>query len=196
MIIMLQYVVFLGAAAEFVGIYFYIKETLRGSTKPNRVSWFMWSIGSLIAAAAAISSGVGWAALPVFVSGLGPLLIFVASFANKNSYWKLESFDYLCGFFSITALVLWAITQEPEIAIIFAIISDVFACAPTIAKAWKRPETESGITHIASLFNALTSFVAIRSWNFASYAFPVYLAAASSSLIFSVYRKRFSKQGN
>ena len=94
MIIMLQYVVFLGAAAEFVGIYFYIKETLRGSTKPNRVSWFMWSIGSLIAAAAAISSGVGWAALPVFISGLGPLLIFVASFANKNSYWKLESFDY------------------------------------------------------------------------------------------------------
>ena len=187
---MLLYLVFVGAAFQLFGNFFYIKETLWGKTKPNRVSWFMWSLGSLIASAAAFSAGVGWATLPVFVSGLGPFLVFIASFANKNSYWKLEKFDYLCGFFSILALILWAITKEPAAAIIFAIVGDVFACLPTIVKAWKRPETESGITHIASLFNALTSFTAIKAWGFTSYAFPVYLVLGNSALIFSVYRRQ------
>jgi hypothetical protein len=190
---MLQYLVIFGAVFQLFGNFFYIKETLWGKTRPNRVSWFMWSIGSLIASAAAFSAGVGWAALPVLASGLGPLLVFIASFANRNSYWKLEKFDYLCGFFSILALALWAATEQPAVAIIFAIISDIFACVPTIVKAWKRPETESGITHIASLFNSLTSFAAVRAWNFVSVAFPVYLVIGNSALIFSVYRKRTAK---
>ncbi|MCU0652748.1 MAG: hypothetical protein MUD10_00620 [Candidatus Pacebacteria bacterium] len=190
---MLQYLVIVGAAAEIFGVLAYIRATLRGTTKPNRVSWFMWSLGSFVAAAAAFADGVGWAAIPVFMSGVGPFLVFMASFANKNAYWKLGKFDYLCGLFSVLALALWAATREAAVAVLFAIISDIFACVPTIAKAWKHPETESGITHIATLFNGLTSFAAIKAWNFTSYAFPVYLSAASFLLVFSVYRRKMAK---
>src|SRR3989344_785767 len=102
---MLQYLVFLGAAANIGGAFFYIRDTLYRKTKPNRATWFMWSLAPLIATGAALSSGVGWAVLPVFMSGFGPLLVFIASFVNKNSYWKLEQFDYWCGLFSVLALL-------------------------------------------------------------------------------------------
>jgi hypothetical protein len=192
--IMWQYLVFFGAAAQIFGDFYYIKNTLWGKTKPNRVTWFMWAAGPLIAASAALSAGAGWASLPVFAAGLGPLLVFIASFANKKSYWKLGAFDYLCGFFSVLALVLWALTSEPAVAIVLAIVSDVFACVPTIVKSWKYPETESGLTHIAGLFNALTSFTAISFWSFTSLAFPVYLAIGNSALAFSVYRRKIFKK--
>ena len=187
---MLLYLVFVGAAAQIFGDFYYIKNTLWGKTRPNRVTWFMWAAGPLVAAQAALSAGVGWATVPVFAAGLCPLLVFIASFANKKSYWKLGVFDYLCGFFSILALVLWAVTKEPAIAIVLAIVSDLFACVPTILKSWNHPETESGLTHIAGLFNALTSFTAITVWNFTACAFPVYLALANFFLIISVYRHR------
>ncbi len=57
---MLHYLVFVGAAVNLFGHFSYIKETLKGNTKPNKVTWLIWSIAPLIATFAAISSGVKW----------------------------------------------------------------------------------------------------------------------------------------
>ncbi|MDP2933760.1 MAG: hypothetical protein Q8N81_06575, partial [bacterium] len=173
---MLQYLVFVGVVVLFFfGILPYIRDTLKGKTKPNRVTWLMWSVAPLIGAIAAISNGVGWAVLPTFASGFFPLLVVAASFANKNSYWKLEKFDYFCGLCSVLALILWAITKEPVVAIVFAIVSDGFAGIPTLIKSWKHPETETVSAYIVGIFCVATSFVAIKVWDFSSIAFPAYL---------------------
>src|SRR3989338_1323015 len=105
---MIQYLVFVGAAINLVGSSFYIRSTLRGTTRPNRVTWLFWSLAPLIASFAAFSDGVRLAAVPVFMSGFMPLLVFVSSFVNPKAYWKLGLFDYFCGFFALLALVLWA----------------------------------------------------------------------------------------
>lgn len=190
MIQYLPYLVFLGAAVQLIGIWSYIKDTVRGDAKPNRVSWLLWSIAPLIGTAAAISDGVSWAVLPVFMSGFGPLLVFIASFVNKNSYWKLEKFDYWCGALSLIALVLWWVTKIPEVAILFAILSDGLAAVPTIIKAWKYPETENAGPFTAGLFNSLTSFAAVKMWNFSNIAFPIYLVIVNITIALAIYRRK------
>ena len=90
---MLEYLVFVGAAVQLIGISDYIKETVKGNTKPNRVTWLLWAVAPLIATVAALTEGVRLSVLPVFMIGLGPLLVFIFSFVNKQSYWKLEKFD-------------------------------------------------------------------------------------------------------
>jgi hypothetical protein len=105
----------------------------------------------------------------------------------------LETFDYICWALSILALVLWWITKEPLIAIIFSIASDGFAAIPTIIKSWKHPDTESVEAYTTGLFNSLTSFFALRTFGISELAFPVYLVLVNSSLIFSIYRGRFKK---
>ncbi len=190
---MLQYLVLLGAAVNLGGTSYYIKKTWRGEIKPNRVSWLMWSIIPLIATAAALSDGVTWAALPVFMSGFTPLLVLIASFANKNAYWKLRTFDYVCGALSALALVLWAITKEPNIAIALTILSDFIAAVPTLVKSWKYPETESAASYAGGVFSALTGFAAIKMWGFSSLAFPIYLIIIDSSFIIAIWRREFLK---
>jgi hypothetical protein len=150
----------------------------------------MWSIAPLIAAAAAISDGVGWAALPVFMSGFSPFLIFTASFVTKKAYWKLASFDYVCGVLSGLALVLWYVTKDPNVAIAFAIASDGLASIPTLIKAWRHPETESAWPFIVGVFNASTSFGVGTMWTFSEYAFPSYLIAINVTLSLTVYNKK------
>jgi len=153
----------------------------------------MWSIAPLIASAAGLASGVTWAVLPVFMSGFGPLIVFIASFVNKNSYWKLEIFDWLCGIFSALALILWWITKDPVVAIIFAILSDGSAALPTIIKSWKFPETENSAAYTTGIFNALTGFAAIKIWVFPQYGFNVYLVCLNFILTFAVLRKKIFK---
>lgn len=186
----LKYIVLVGAAVQLLGVVSYIKGTIKGETKPNRVTWLMWAIAPLIATFAILASGVTWTVLPVFMSGFGPLLVFLASFLNKNAYWKLERFDYICGVFSLLALILWGITNEPYLAIALAIASDLAAAIPTIVKSIKHPETESPAPYSTGIFNSLTSFFAMKSWVFSEYAFPVYLVFINSSLLLSVYWQR------
>jgi hypothetical protein len=149
----------------------------------------VWSIAQMIATVAALYDGVRWAVLPVFISGFGPLLVFIFSFYNKSSYWKLEKFDYYCGLFSLIALILWLITSMPIIAIIFAILSDIFAAIPTLIKSWNFPETETIYAYIAGLFNSLTFIAVVKTWNWSEVAFPIYLVIVNSLLIISVKQK-------
>lgn len=187
---MFPYLVLLGATVNTWGIFFYIRDTLRGQTKPNRVSWLLWSVIPIIATAAALSDGVGWAVLPVFMAGFNSLLVFGASFLNKNAYWKLGIFDYACGLLSVLALVLWAITKEPNVAIALAIIGDSLASVPTLVKSWKYPKTESAVTYTTGLFGALTSFAAMKIWGFSELAFPIYLIIIDSLLFMAVWRRK------
>jgi len=190
----IQYIVFVGMAIQLIGIASYIKETIKGNTKPNKVSWLMWAIAPMIASFAAMANGVGWAVLPVFMSGFAPLLVFIASLLNKKSYWKLESFDYLCGLFSVLALILWAITKDATIAIVFSIASDGFASIPTIIKLWKYKETETVDAYTAGLLNSLTSFFAIKTWNFSSYGFPIYLVVINIIFISCFYKSKLFRK--
>jgi uncharacterized membrane protein HdeD (DUF308 family) len=150
----------------------------------------MWSIAPFIATAAALSNGVGWAVIPVFMSGFCPFLVFTASFFTKKAYWKPSSFDYICGSLSGLALVLWFITNDANLAIIFAIVSDALAAVPTLTKAWHNPETESAWPFIIGVFSPVTSFLAATTWAFSELAFPTYLIVINILLVFSMLRKR------
>lgn len=168
------------------GAFSYIKDTIKGNTKPNRVSRLMRSIAPLIATAAALSDGIHRAVLPVFMSWFGPLLIFIASFANKKSYRKLGKFDYICGVSSALALLLRRITKNPSIAIVFAIVSDALAAIPTLIKWLTHPQTESVAAFFGWLFSASTSFFALRTFGFTELAFPIYLVITDILLISSI----------
>ncbi len=166
----------------------YARDTFLGKTKPNRVTWIMWTVAPLIAAAAAFSKGAGWVALPILMSGLSPAIVLIASFFNPKAYWKLSQLDYLCGACSILAFILWGITQEAAVAILFALLSDLFASLPTVIKAWKHPETESALAYIGGLVNSLAAFLVMQTFDFANLAFPIYLISCNGFVLLSILR--------
>ena len=187
---MLQYLVLLSIPLGVYGVAAYIKDTIIGRVRPNKVTWLMWSIAPLIATFAAISKGVTLAVIPVFLAGFGPFCVLIASFFSKKSYWRLETFDYFCGFCSVLALILWFITKEANVAIVFSIISDGFAAVPTLKKAWTNPETESVVPYLMGLLGAIVTFAAIKYWIFSEYAFASYLIFIDICLIFSIYGRK------
>ncbi len=187
----MQYVVLIGAAVQILGILSYVKQTLRGATKPNRVSWLLWAAAPIIGTVAALAKGTGWAVLPVFMAGFGPLLVLTVSFRNPKAYWKLGKLDYACGAASVLALVLWAVTKEPLVALAFAIVSDGLAGVPTVVKSWRHPETETVHPYAAGLFGQLTAFLAIQTWTFSEWGFPAYLMLMNLALVGAYYRRRW-----
>lgn len=188
-----HWLVILSAFVSIGGSAAYIRDTLAGKTKPNRVSWSMWALAPLVGTAAAFSAHADvWATTRIFLAGFLPLLVFLSSFINPQSYWKLSAFDILCGVCTLLAFIIWGVVDSPRSAILLAAIGDGFASLPTIRKAWKYPETETGLTYIASFVSVLLIIPSIPKWNIENSAFQVYLLIANTFLLFAVYRKRLS----
>jgi len=185
---MYEFLVLIAASATLVAAIAYIRSMFKGHTKPNRVTWLMWTIAPFTATLASFSSGATWAVVPVFMSGLSPFMILIASFLNKRAYWKLTLFDYACGALSVLALVLWYVTENPNIAIAFTIISDGLAATPTLRKAWRNPESEFSWPFLVGVFNPMTSFLVTQTWAFSDIAFPAYLVLINILLVFSVLK--------
>ena len=167
--------VFLGIILNLAGSLVYVVETLRGKAKPNRVSWFMWALAPLIAFSAEIQQGVGLQSLMTFMVGFSPLLVFFASFVNKQASWKIQRLDLICGGLSMLGLVLWLFTRVGNIAILFAIIADGLAAVPTIVKSYRVPESENYWVFLTGMISAGITMLTIDQWNFEHYAFPAYI---------------------
>jgi hypothetical protein len=190
-----NWLVVLSAILAFLGSSAYIRDTLKGKTKPNRVTWLMWALAPLIGTAAAVSADANlWVTFRVFLSGFFPLIIFFVSFINPQSFWKLTTFDLLCGACSLLALIVWLGLGNPQSAILLAVVGDGFAVLPTVRKSWTNPETETGITYVTGLAATLLVLPSIPIWNIENSAFPIYLLVANVLLIFAVYRRRIRLQ--
>lgn len=170
-----EYFVYVGMLFVLVGTYSYLKDTLKGTTKPNKVTFFMWSLAPLIAFWASISQGVGIQSIMTLIVGLAPLSVFFASFINKQAYWKISRNDLLCGLLAFIGLMLRRLSGIGNIAILFSIFAYGMAGLPTVIKSYHHPETENANGHLGSMLFALVTLLTIDEWKFEVYGFPLYI---------------------
>lgn len=170
-----QNFIWLALAIAVVGSLFYIKDTLQGNTKPNRVTFFLWGAAPLIAYFAQKSGGGGIQILYTLIIALVPFLIFAASFVDKKAYWKITKFDIACGIFSFIALVSLFAINNPIVALCLSVVADFFAALPTILKAYRYPETETTFAYAAEIASSGVVLLTIHNWAFVNYFFVMYI---------------------
>lgn len=181
-----------GSIVNFIGGLSYVRAIWKGEASPNRVTWGLWALVPLIAAAAQWENGVGISTLVVLSVGLSPACVVLASFIAHQGSWKLGPFDYVCGACALAALALWALTGDPVTAIVLSILGDAAAALPTVRKAWLAPATEDKRAYLLALIGMVLGIFSVQEATFSAYAFNAYLVAASGTLVLILYwpRKR------
>jgi hypothetical protein len=169
--------IFLGAAIGAVGQSIYIRDTVRGVTQPNRVSFLLWAAAPLLAFAVEINQGVGLTSLMTFMVGAGPLAIFAASFVNRNAVWRIGRLEYVCAAVSVLGTLGWLVSRHGVVAIVASIAADLLAGIPTISKSWAHPETETAWLYVGGFLFAVITLLTVQKATLAAVAFPAYIAA-------------------
>jgi hypothetical protein len=125
--------------------------------------------------------------------GFGPLMVFTASFVDKEAFWKITRLDIVCGVLSVIALILWAITGDGNIAIILSIAADLLAGIPTLIKSYNEPETEHPSAFRNGALSAGITLLTIKTWTFANYGFALYILLICT-VLYSLIRFKLGKR--
>lgn len=184
--------VYLAFVLSMVGAVIYIKGIIKGEVRPNVVTWSLWATAPLLAFAAQLDEDAGLRAVHTFSTAIGPLLIVLTALIKRNAFAKIKKTDYIFGLLAIVGLVLWQITGEGSIAIIFAIAADGLAAMPTILKLYKEPNTENGWIFGFGIIASALTLLTINSWRFEEYAFSLYILIITT-LMFLPTGQKFIK---
>lgn len=160
-----------GALIGSLGGWYYLYETIVGRAQPNRVTWLLWGTFPLIIFVAQRVQGVEGQSWVSLIAGSTPLLIVAASLLNKQAYWKTQRRDYVLMAAAILGIVLWAVTDNPNLALLFALLADVLAAVPTLIKAYTHPASESWLAYAISAFGFGISVLALQTYSFENAAF-------------------------
>jgi len=151
----------------------YVYDILRGSTRPNRATWWIVTlVGCLIATSYWESGGRAtiWIALTYIFS---PLVIAVLSVKYGDGHW--QALDRFCCLGALISVGVWWLASSALAALSINMAMDFLGLLLTVVKAYSNPLTESkaawSIAALASLINVL----AIERWNYAIAGYPLYL---------------------
>ena len=162
----------------------YIVDVVKKKTKPNIVTWIIWSVLIGIGAAALYASHE-------FNAGLLLTGDFIATFAVvivgiKYGAAKLDGFDLLCLVGAIVGLILWLVFNSPSIAIAATIIIDFIGTIPTVRHSYHHPEEETWITFALGVVATIFTLLSLADYSVSAWVYPAYLLFSNGLLFVTI----------
>lgn len=173
----------------FVGYIPYIRDTLKGKTKPHVYTWFIWGFISFIAFGLQFSDQAGPGSLVTLAAAIVCFLIFLLSLRMGSKNITLSDTLFLLA--ALAATALWLFAKQPILSVILLSIIDILAFAPTIRKSWHKPYEETLMSYVLNTIRFGLSLLALAHYTTVSALYPAtWVLANGLFAIFLVLRRR------
>jgi hypothetical protein len=173
--------IILGTIAGLISVFAvvpYIKDALHGTTRPNIFSFSLWMVMLGVSVLAQLSVGASWSVIMLIFDFIGTASIVVLCLAGYG-YRHYGRLEWICTGLAILAIASWQLTNQPVLAICFAVLADALAATPTVVKTFKDPWSEAPTQWLLVAFAALLSIASSTIFNVANLLFPAYLFAVN-----------------
>lgn len=180
---------FVAAAIGFIGYGPYIRDVLRGVTKPHPFSWLTWGILELTAFLAQLAKGGGIGAWVTAASAA--ITLFIAFNALSKRDKKIGITDWLAFGGGLIGITLWIFSNNPLLAVVAVVIADALAFVPTFKKSFYHPSEETLIEYKLSVVKWTLAIFALEAYNLTTWLYPVSLMLTNGSfVVMSIVRKK------
>lgn len=162
----------------------YLRDILRGTTKPERGSWLIWAVLGSIAFFSQLAEGASYSLYLAGIQALGDIAVFVL--ALKYGFGGVEKRDRVALVGAGTSLLLWYFTREPAYALLLVILIDAIGGVLTILKSYEAPSTETLSTWILTGLAGLFAIFSVGSFDVVLLSFPVYIFLINFAIVAAI----------
>ena len=155
----------------------YVIDTLKRRTKPERATWFILSVLSVIGFVAELNIGVNWSLVFLGLDAATSITVFALSIPfGVGGSTPLDRYALAVAALGVAAAL---VVDKPIVALFGTILADIAGTSLTIRKAYLESSTETTVSWLlvgaAACFGVLT----VGKIEFALLLWPVYLALAN-----------------
>lgn len=170
-----------------IGYIPYIRDILKGTTKPDRVSWFIWLLEYAALFCAQLSVGtagslwlIGLQLLAVIVINLLSYHYGTGGFTKKNSLVLVS----VCAI-----LAAWYFIRSADLTIVLLITVETAGVALTMRKVYRQPGSETLIMWALIALAGMIGVIAVgKGATLILYAYPVALIVMGLGVIGASWR--------
>jgi hypothetical protein len=159
----------------------YLYDILKGKTKPQRTTWFIWTVLGVTAFVSQLQLGAHWSLVFVGLNGAGNLLVFLLSLRFGVGGWKLG--DVLAAIIAGIGIVTSLVAKDPLIALLGVIGADFTGTILTLQKTFILPSTETSITWFFLGTSSFFAILSVGSWDVKLLLYPVYMMFATYGVL-------------
>lgn len=167
----------------------YVRDILRGSTRPHRGTWLIWATLGLVAFAAQVAGGGGWSL--VFLGIQAASMTLVVLLSVRRGVGGTSPVELALIGVAAAGMVGWFVLDEPVVATACVVLADAVGVALMLPKAWHDPWSETTSTFALAGGSGLLGAAAIGEAALDLLLYPVYFAVANGvTAAVLVHRKR------
>lgn len=142
----------------------YVRLLLQKKVKPNMVSWIVW--GVIDAAMTVVTFAAGeYGVMALFAAfTLGTTVVLILSFKEAEDKFTRTDIFYLV--LAIGGIILWRVSDNPNIAVASNMFAAVMGTIPTIKKSFVDPDSEDQVTWRLFWLGGMFNTIGIVNWTF------------------------------
>ena len=179
------------ALIMFASVVPYVRDMVRGRTRPNLVSWITWTMLTAIITAAELAAHEYTAA--IFSASATVETTVIVVMGLRYGFVKYSRFDFVCQLGALAGIVLWRLFDSPAAAIVALVIVDSIGALPTVRHAWLRPREETISTYVLAALSGGLAIGALSTYTWSSLIYAVYIVVIDLVIVTAIIGGRAFK---
>jgi len=193
---MTDHAAILGLLAAAVGVADtipYVRDTLRGSTRPHRGTWLIWGVLAVVVSLSQYADGASWSLVMAGVQAVLTSLVFVLSVRRGEG--GVSRADITMIAIAGAGVTGWIVADEPIVATACVVAADLIGAGLMVPKTYRDPDSETLITFaFASLGGALAAG-AVGAIDVSLLLYPVYYCVINGAIALLIWERRLTRAG-
>ena len=184
----------LGVLAGLVGIFDtvpYLRDVMRGSTRPHRGTWSIWSALAVVICLSQWADGASWSLIMLLTQAVLTTAVFTVAIVRGQGVTTI--IELLLIAVAGAAVTGWLLSGEPLVATVCVIVADLIAAAMMVPKTYRDPGSETLATFVyASLGGALAAGAVGVAENASAplLLYPAYYCLANGAIAVLIHHRR------
>jgi hypothetical protein len=166
----------------------YVRDTVRGSTRPHRGTWLIWGLLAIVACVAQLADGASWSAVMTGTQAIltGAVFLLAIRYGEGGMSAAELALIALAG----AGVIGWILVREPLVAVGCVIAADLIAFAMMVPKVRRDPHSETVSTYaLASVGGALATG-AVGMVDLSLILYPAYYCVANGAAAILIRQRR------
>lgn len=177
----LSWAVGLGLAAGLLSLIDpvpYVRDVLRGSTRPHRGTWCVWSVLGIVAFFSQWGGGGGWSLVMVGIQAVSMTMVFALSI--RRGVGGLAGIDLTLIGVAIVGILGWQVSDEPLVAVVCVVVADLAGALMMLPKTWRDPGSETLSTFALAGASGVLAALAEGPAGLTLLLYPVYFGVINA----------------